>query len=454
MLKFDFSRVMNWNVEGGIDEKELLEIEEKVKSSINSMKERVPGFLKIINDPEVLGQVKDLEEWILTFDNFVVLGIGGSALGNIALHNSLRPLSWNSLDRESRGGFLRVFVSDNSDPELLASILDVVDPSKTIFNVISKSGSTAEPMAEYLVVRNLLQSLGLDVKNHLVFTTDPEKGVLREIAKEEGIRALDVPPDVGGRFSVLTQVGLLSAMAEGIDIDELHRGAEDAKSTCLERNFMENPPALLAAVHYIYYKKGKNISVMMPYSNRLYYLADWYRQLWAESLGKKLSRDGKVVNAGQTPVKALGATDQHSQIQLYNEGPNDKVITFIALERYPRDVGIGKLHEDKEALSYLGGRMMSELIKAEFEGTRQALTRNGRPNITITFDEINEYNVGYFFVTYECATAIMGDLLNINPYDQPGVELGKKITYALMGRKGFEEYAKLGSVKKEFKVEG
>ncbi len=449
MIKYDFSRFFSPNIEGGLKKEEVESYKDLVAETVRHLREEKPGFLRIVNDHKVLDQVKEFEEWLYLFDSFVVVGIGGSALGNLALHSALRPLNWNVLDRESRGGYLRVFIMDNVDPDFVGSILEQVDPKSTVFNVISKSGSTAEAMAGYLVVRNILESLGLDPKEHIVFTTDPEKGVLRQIAKEEGFRVLDVPPDVGGRFSVLTQVGLLSALAEGIDIDELHAGAQRAKERCLSEDIWSNPAAMIALTHYLYYRKGRNISVMMPYSNRLYYLADWYRQLWAESLGKKHSVEGKIVNVGQTPVKALGATDQHSQIQLYNEGPQDKIITFLALEKYPRDVLIGKLHEDKEALSYLGGRKLSELIKAEYEGTRNALTSNGRPNMSVVMDEINEENIGEFFVIYECATAIAGKLFNVNPYDQPGVELGKKITYALMGRKGYEQYEKGVEVKEE-----
>ena len=451
MIRFDFSRLFQPNIEGGLTEKEISEIKPRVEEAIDDMRKNTPGFLRIVNDQEILGQVKELEEWIFNFDDFVVLGIGGSALGNIALHNTLKPLNWNALSKDDRNGFLRVFVVDNVDPDFVSSILQQVDLKHTLFNVISKSGSTAEAMANYLTSRNILESMGLDPKDHLVFTTDPEKGVLRKIAKEEGIRVLDVPPDVGGRFSVLTQVGLLSAMSEGIDIDKLHEGAQAAKNRCLNEDIWNNPAALIAAVHYLFYNKGKTISVMMPYSNRLYYLADWYRQLWAESLGKKYSKDGKVVSVGQTPVKALGTTDQHSQVQLYNEGPNDKVITFIKVERFDRDVLIGKIH-DEEALEYLGGRKLSELINAEYEGTRSALTKSGKPNLSLEFDKIDEFNVGYFFVTYECATVIAGWLFNINPYDQPGVELGKKLTYAIMGRKGYEDLVENLKVRKEFVI--
>jgi glucose-6-phosphate isomerase len=444
MIKFDMSRVLKENVSGGIEKKEIEGKAKEALEVVENIKKNEPGFLRIINNPEVLGQIKELQDWLFNFEDFVVLGIGGSALGNIALHKGLRPLNWNDMSFEERGGYLRVHVTDNVDPDFVASILDAVDLNATVFNVISKSGSTAEAMANYLVARNIIESFGLDPREHFVFTTDPEKGVLRKIAKKEGIRVLDVPPDVGGRFSVLTQVGLLSAMAEGIDIDELHRGAEDAKKRCFEKNLWNNPAVLIATIHYLFYEKGRKVTVMMPYSNRLYYLADWFRQLWAESLGK----NGK----GQTPVKALGTTDQHSQIQLYNEGPNDKLITFIKVEKYDRDILIGKLHGDEESLSYLGGRRLSELINSELEGTEAALTERGKPSMKLVFDEINEYNFGYFFVTYECATVIAGGLFGVNPYDQPGVELGKRITYALMGRKGYEKEAEIGKIKKEYVI--
>ena len=436
-LKFDFSGLFHPNLEGGLREEEIEDFEEKVREIISHIKENPPGFMRL--DLEWTESVKELKEWIMNFDSLVVLGIGGSALGNIALHTSLKPLNWNYLSKEERKGFLRVFIVDNVDPDLLSFVLDLVDIGKTVFNVISKSGSTAEAMANYMIARGLLESSGLNPKDHLVFTTDPEKGALRRIAKEEGIRVLNIPPDVGGRFSVLTPVGMLSAFAEGIDIDEIHEGARDAFERSLKTNVFENPSAMIAITHYLYLKKGKNISVMMAYSNRLYAWADWYRQLWAESLGKKYDLEGKVVNTGQTPIKALGTTDQHSQIQLYNEGPNDKVITFLVTNRFEREIRIPKVHENVEELGYMAGKYLSELLLAEQRGTEISFLANGRPSMKVMFDEINEYNVGQFVAYYEVATVIMGALLNINPFDQPGVELGKKITYHLMGRKGYEK---------------
>jgi len=436
-LKFDFSGLFHPNIEDGLKEEEIKNLEEKAKEILSCIKENPPGFMKL--DPEWIESVKKLKEWIMNFDSLVVLGIGGSALGNIALHSSLKPLNWNFLSKEERKGFLKVFIVDNVDPDLLSSILDLVDIRKTVFNVISKSGSTAEAMANYMVVRGILESLGLNPRDHLIFTTDPERGALRKIAREEGIRSLSIPQDVGGRFSVLTPVGMLSAFAEGIDIDEIHKGARDAFERSLKTNVFENPSAMIAISHYLYLKKGKNISVMMAYSNRLYPWTDWYRQLWAESLGKKYDLEGKKVNTGQTPIKALGTTDQHSQIQLYNEGPNDKIITFLVVNNFERKIKIPKVHEDIGELNYMAGKYLSELLLAEQKGTESSFLANGRPSMKVVFDEINEYNVGQFIAYYEVATVIMGGLLNVNPFDQPGVELGKKITYHLMGRKGYEK---------------
>ncbi|HBF11235.1 glucose-6-phosphate isomerase [Thermotoga neapolitana] len=433
-LKFDFSNLFEPNISGGLREEDLESTKEKVIEAIKNFTENTPDFARL--DRKWIDSVKELEEWVVNFDTVVVLGIGGSGLGNLALHYSLRPLNWNEMSREERNGYARVFVVDNVDPDLMASVLDRIDLKTTLFNVISKSGSTAEVMANYSIARGILEANGLDPKEHILITTDPEKGFLRKVVKEEGFRSLEVPPGVGGRFSVLTPVGLFSAMAEGIDIEELHDGARDAFERCKKEDLFENPAAMIALTHYLYLKRGKSISVMMAYSNRMTYLVDWYRQLWAESLGKRYNLKGEEVFTGQTPVKAIGATDQHSQIQLYNEGPNDKVITFLRLENFDREIIIPDT--GREELKYLARKRLSELLLAEQTGTEEALRKNDRPNMKVIFDRLTSYNVGQFFAYYEAATAFMGYLLEINPFDQPGVELGKKITFALMGREGYE----------------
>lgn len=448
MLKFDFSFAFKETLGTGLSKDEVLNNRELAESSLLGVIKSEPGFLRILKTDEYLDEVEALKGWVKNFDTLVVVGIGGSALGNLALHTSLKPMNWNHLSSEKREGNLRVFVVDNVDPHFVGSVIEQIDLGRTLFNVVSKSGTTAEAMANYLVVRGILEEHEIDVSEHLIFTTDPEKGVLRQIAEKEGIRTLTIPQDVGGRFSVLTPVGLFSAMAEGIDVRKLYEGARNGVKRYSESNTCGNPVLVNALLHYSYLRNGKNISVMMPYSNQLYLLADWYRQLWAESLGKKYDLDGNVVNTGQTPVKALGAVDQHSQIQLYNEGPKDKIVTFLRLEKFPEDLQIPELHSEIEALSYLGGRNLSELLNSEQEGTAMALAENGVPNLTLKFDELSESNVGEFIIYYELLTAVMGAMLNINPYDQPGVELGKKITYSLMGRKGYEAFAGKFSEKK------
>ncbi|RAO99145.1 glucose-6-phosphate isomerase [Petrotoga sp. 9PW.55.5.1] len=438
-IKFDFSNVFYPNIEKGLTEEEIYNNEEKIKDVVNKLIDENPGFLSLPFTRVYIDRVLDLKNWVQSFESVVVLGIGGSALGNQALQTALNPLHYNVLPIEIRKN-PKIFILDNVDPDFIASVLDQIDPKTTLFNVISKSGTTAEAMANYLIARGIIEGYGLKPKNHFLFTTDPQKGILRKIAEEEGIRTLDVPPHIGGRFSVLTPVGLLSALASGIDIIDLYNGAKEMQKKVINPNVWENPAAFNALIHYLYYQKGFNISVMMSYSNKLFLLADWYRQLWAESLGKKFNLKGETVNIGQTPIKALGATDQHSQVQLYNEGPYDKVVTFLQLEKFERNIKIPKLYENLPELSYLGGHELSTLLNTELEGTEYALIENNRPNLKVIFPEINPFNIGQFIFAYEFQTAVMGNLLEINPYDQPGVELGKKVTYALMGRKGFEEF--------------
>jgi len=365
------------------------------------------------------------------FDTMVVLGIGGSALGNKALYSALKT------ERELPR---RVLVYDNVDPVFLKEILDQIDLERTLFNVITKSGTTAETMAGYMILADIVQKrFPQDYKKRIVVTTDREKGFLRQVIRKEGYPSFVVPDNVGGRFSVLTDVGLLSSAFAGMDIAKLLEGAKAMRERCEDTDIYSNPAYLNGLLHYLYMREGKNISVMMPYSNALYDMADWYRQLWAESLGKRRDTRGREVFVGQTPVKALGTTDQHSQVQLYAEGPMDKVFTFLTVDEFAHDYVIPNLHPEREEVSYLGGRRLSELLNAEALATAVALTSAGRPNATISFPRLDEYHLGEFIMMYEIQTVFTGKLLHIDPLDQPGVEAGKVATYALMGKKGFEE---------------
>lgn len=375
-------------------------------------------------------------------ENFVVLGIGGSALGNIALQTALNPYMYN-LDPKQRKG-PRLFVFDNVDPAQFGSFLDWIGDKldKTIFNVISKSGRTAETAAQFMVIRQiLLNSLGEDgYRRQVVATTDAKSGTMRKIADQAKMRTLVVPDGVGGRFSVLSPVGLLSAAICGIDIDALLAGARKMDEKVSREDFFTNPAAINAAINWHYYKRGKPISVMMPYAYGLKDLSDWFRQLWAESLGKTNDLKGSKVFVGPTPVKALGATDQHSQVQLYREGPNDKLFTFLQVSEFEQDIVIGPQPSIAPELSYLSGQKMSKLLNSEKLATEYALLHDKRPCLTIMFDSVNPFTIGQFIYLYEVTTSIAGLLFGIDAYDQPAVELGKEATFALMGH---AEYAAL-----------
>lgn len=434
--------------EHGISPEQLKDLAEKTSPLIKQLnKEREAGetpYRDLPYNSEIAQLVKELvEELKGRCENLVVFGIGGSALGNIALQTALNPYMHN-LDDTQRSG-PRLFVFDNIDPEQLSSFLDWLGDKldKTIFNAISKSGWTAETAAQFMIVRKLLlDKLGPDdCKKQIITTTDANKGILRSIAKNAGIKSLIIPEGIGGRFSVLSAVGLFSAAMCGIDIDSLLEGARDMDTRVKCEDFYKNPAAINAAINYHFYNRGKRISVMMPYSYHLKDLSDWYRQLWAESLGKKEDLTGNDVHIGPTPVKALGTTDQHSQVQLYREGPNDKLFTFLQVRNFDKDIKIGPAPEYAQELGFLAGKDLSELLNNEKRATEYALLESERPCLTVVFPEVNAYTVGQFIYLFEVTTSFAGALFNINPYDQPAVELGKEAAFALMGREGYEQLA-------------
>tara|TARA_R110000737_G_scaffold2923_2_gene8438 strand:- start:27427 stop:28827 length:1401 start_codon:yes stop_codon:yes gene_type:complete len=389
---------------------------------------------------EHLNAIKPIAKDAQKYENLVVLGIGGSALGNIALQAALNPATHNLQSSKDRNG-PRVFVVDNVDPVYLDSILKICDPKKTLFNVVSKSGETAETAAQFMIIRQRLQdALGKKWASHVVAITDPEKGTMRTICDEEGITTLPVPEGVGGRFSSLSPVGLFSAAVAGIDIDAMLDGAKAMDERCSNDDLHKNPAAMLALLLVeMGTQKGKPNHVMMPYCNALYLMADWYRQLWAESLGKKFDNNNEIVFAGFTPIKALGATDQHSQVQLYREGPNDKVFMFLEVEEFDTDITI-PTGMGVDAISYLEGQSMSTLLNAEKRATEFALLDSVRPNLTIKFPKVDAHHIGEFIALWQIATAYAGRMLNIDAYDQPAVETGKKATFGLMGREGYGEW--------------
>lgn len=385
---------------------------------------------------DILATAKQIRK---KFKYFVVLGIGGSALGPIMAFNALCHLHYNELAPSKRKG-PKFYVEDNVDPVRMAALLDIIEPEKTCFNVISKSGATSETMTQYLIISDILKKKGVNIAENMIFTTDAARGNLIKIDDTFGgnIKKYVLPDGVGGRFSELCPVGLLPAAVLGIDIKGMLAGAAYMDSLCSKPSIAKNPALACAVLQYIAMNDGKNIHVLMPYSDNLKYIADWYCQLWAESLGKAVNYDGAVVNAGSTPVKSLGVTDQHSQVQLYTEGPFDKVVTFISVGQYATEMPIPHGCEDIPDVGFLGGHTMQELIQAENKATAYALMTAGRMNYTIHMPAVNAFTLGQLIYLFEMQTAYAGALLNINTYNQPGVENGKKATFALLGKKGYE----------------
>lgn len=428
----------------GISGQEMKEIKYEALNAFNKVQaSKGKGWLGWtdlpFNQKDIVADINATAKAIRkTAKNFVVLGIGGSALGPIAVFNALCHLHYNELPNKTRKG-PKFYVEDNVDPERMKALLDIIDVEETVFNVITKSGATSETMTQYLIIYGMLQKrLGDKAKDHIIATTSANTGNLIKLANAEGFKTFYIPDGVGGRFSELCPVGLLPAAVLGIDIGELLAGAAYIDRICSTDKFHKNPALINAALQVAAMRKGNNISVMMPYSDALKYFADWYCQIWAESLGKEVDLNGNVVNAGQTPVKSLGVTDQHSQVQLYTEGPYDKVVTFLAVDKYRAEMIISEGCRDIPDVHFLCGHAMNELISAERTATEYALTSKGRPNHTIYLPEINAFTIGELIYYFELETAYAGAMLNVDTYNQPGVENGKNATYALLGRKGYE----------------
>lgn len=429
-VSFDYENLTE--VEGGLGRDELDKVRPRLQEATDGFLEDPPGFMRLPQTGEYAEACARVAQEIRSSGatDFIHVGIGGSALGPMALHKALNHPYYNALPAEARRG-PRLHFAENTDPNTLSAILDVADPQSTWVNVVTKSGSTAETMANFLVIRGwLVDSLGtFGYQGRSVSTTDPEQGFLREISSRDDLTVLPIPEDVGGRFSVLTPVGLLPAAVAGLEVEALLAGAARCVDEVREQR-ADHPAVKGAAMHYLMdTARGRNIRVMMTYADALERLAAWFVQLWAESLGK----DGK----GSTPHGAVGTTDQHSQVQLYMEGPQDKVIEIVEVEDHPRDLPIPPAYEDLEGVGYLGGHTMAELLNVELDATRKALTEAGRPNSTIKLGAVDEENLGYLFQALEVQTAIAGSLYGVNAFDQPGVEAGKQITYKRMGRPGY-----------------
>lgn len=426
MIRLDISNLLLEEI--GQNGLTIDESEKTVKKAITLFKEKPYKELDFIDLPKQdLNELKELGKKAREYEYFIILGIGGSALGPKVILEALSP--FNNLRKKPK-----VFIYDNVDPATFKHIIELLDFKRTLINVISKSGSTAETLASFLIFWRIIKQRKLDVREHFVFTTDPEKGNLRRIAQEYEIPSLSIQKNVVGRYSVLTPVGLFLAEAIGIKAESLLEGAREVSDKAFSESLQENPMACLASFLYLMDTlKNRKIIVFLPYSDRLKTLSEWFCQLWAESLGK----EGK----GTTSYPSLGTTDQHSQLQLWMEGPNDKVILFLSVESYGFQEEIPEEFHDIEGLRFLGGHTLEELINTEQLATEMALTINKKPNIKLITPKIDPFYLGQIFQFLQVATAMAGLLYGVNPFNQPGVELGKRLTYGAMGKRGFETEA-------------
>lgn len=389
-------------------------------------KKGTQGWLGCPDDAKLVKQIEMLVKAKKRFTTCLVIGIGGSDLGARAAYAALK---------HTAKGMKLEFAGGNTDPDELAEVLARLDLKTTLVNIISKSGDTIEPMSAFFVVRDQLKKkFGAKAGEHIVATTDAETGSLRALSEKEGYSTLPVPKNIGGRFSVLTAVGLFPLACAGIDIKKVLLGAKQMRDEF--RTHMDDPASRFALHQYLAdTERRQHIHVLMPYSARLEQLGRWYRQIWAESLGKRIDREGDIVNTGPTPIAALGATDQHSQMQLYVEGPNNKTITFIEVEKFDSALKVPAGAKDISPLAYLSGIDLQRIIHAERFGTAEALRRTRRPNGTLSISRVNLESLGALFMFFEIATGIAGELYDINAYDQHGVEAGKQVAAQLLHRK-------------------
>ncbi len=447
-LRFDFSTCRGRNRINRYMERKLTKqvssAQARLKAEVNAGE---LGFWKLPNtylNKKTIAPVQAAARRVQRdFDNLVLIGIGGSALGARMLQNALCHRYHNEAVT-AKGKGVRLYLLENDDPKSFSDLMGLLDLSRTCFNVISKSGSTVETISQFaLVMDRLKKEFPNSWKKHLLFTTDPKSGKLRELADQEGIDCLDVPSDVGGRYSVLSPVGLFPALVLGADAKALLKGAQRMAKRCLSSNPEENPALLGAMLHVVADQQlSKNMVVAFPYSDQLRDWTEWFCQLWAESLGKNTDNQGRPVQTGTTPIKTLGAIDQHSQMQLYMEGPDDKLFMFLRVESFKTTLPFPPKKRLHEPFQYLAGHSMQELIQAEQTASRFALREQKRLTYQITLDRVDADALGQLIFWAEAMTVYAGYLYDINPFDQPGVELGKKFAYGLMGREGFESYRK------------
>jgi glucose-6-phosphate isomerase len=437
MLKIDLQNMFVDKLGVGPDKQELDAIRDKLLEVRKKFINEDIGFKQLPYNYENL--LKDLEfslELTKGLNTIVVVGIGGSDLGAKAIHQAINHKFYNYRN-PARKIF---FMGDTTDPDSITETLDMIDLEKSLFIIVSKSGNTIEQSSLFVYLRDEYLKLNKEEPiKHFLFLTDPIIGTLRRLSVDLKYNAIEIPGNVGGRFSVLSAVGMVPGYLTGVNIEALLNGAKELDQNFQKETLYDDILNYVGLI-YLYYKADKKISILMPYQKKLFEFSRWYRQLIAESLGKKFNNDKEVVHEGIIPIAAIGPADQHSQLQLYNEGPNEEILTFIKVTNSQNNIKLPDDVGDMKEFDFLEGKLFNEILNLEQETTAFSLTKNGRPNCTIEIPKLDEYHLGQLFYFFELVTVLVGFLLEIDPFDQPGVELSKNAMYGVLGRPGFEKF--------------
>ncbi len=436
-VRFDYSKALSF-----ISEHELTYLQDAVKVAHHSIHEKTGagndflGWVELPTeyDKEEFSRIQKCAEKIKSdSDILLVVGIGGSYLGARAAIEVLSHSFASSLSKEQRQSPQVIFVGNNISSTYMKDLTDLLDGKDFSINVISKSGTTTEPALAFRIFRKLLEEkYGKEESRKRIYaTTDKERGALKTLATEEGYESFIIPDDVGGRYSVLTAVGLLPIAVSGADIEAMMKGAAQASEDFSASELKDNPAYQYAAVRNALYNKGKTIEILVNYEPGLQYFSEWWKQLFGESEGK----DQK----GIYPSSANFSTDLHSLGQYIQEGRRDLFETVLNVEKSRHELTIEKEDVDLDGLNYLAGETVDFVNKKAFEGTMLAHTDGGVPNLIVNIPELDAYTFGYLVYFFEKACAMSGYLLGVNPFDQPGVEEYKVNMFALLGKPGFEE---------------
>ena len=436
-IKFDYSKALKFFNQSEIDcMQSYIDVAHDMLHDKTGLGNDFLGWVDLPKnyDKEEFNRIKRVSEKIKSdSDVLLVIGIGGSYLGARAAIEMIGHSFRNNLLKSDRKSPEIYFVGNNISSTYIMDLFDIIKDKDISINVISKSGTTTEPAIAFRIFKDFLEKKygKLEASKRIYATTDAKNGALRQLANEEGYETFIIPNDVGGRFSVLTPVGLLPIAVSGIDIDKIIKGAKDAYENFKNKDLKVNESYQYAVIRNILHKKGKNIELLVNYEPQLHYIGEWWKQLFGESEGKD--------NKGIFPSTVDFSTDLHSMGQYIQEGQRILFETVINVEHSRRDITIEKLDVDLDELNYLAGKTLNFINHKATQGTILAHTDGNVPNLVINVPRLDEYNFGYLIYFFEKSCAISGYLLGVNPFDQPGVEAYKRNMFALLGKYGYEK---------------